>query len=241
VKIGLIQTRGIGDIIIAAPIAHYFIGQGHEVFWPVESNFYSFVQAAFPDIRFIPVYEEQTGYATVEYFLSQPKAELERRGCDTIFCLYSHLLDLDIIDKQLAWSLKFDEYKYAITGVPFDQKWQLSITRNLEREQALFERLAIHGHYIVIHDQGEGFKLDIQLPNDLLRDYQIVRISTLTDNPFDWLLVIERASMLLCVDSCFANLVEQLNFCSHKYLFLRSHTRGTPVFKNSWFFRSAVP
>ncbi|MFZ4858803.1 MAG: hypothetical protein ACOYL3_20675 [Desulfuromonadaceae bacterium] len=239
-KIGLIQTRGIGDIIIAAPIAHYFIGQGHDVFWPVESSFHSSVQAAFPDIHFIPVYEEKTGYATVDYFYNQPKAELERIGCVSIFCLYSHLLDLDIIDKQLAWSLKFDEYKYAVAGVPFDQKWQLSLTRNPEREQALFERLAIHRSYVLVHDQGEGFKLDIQLPEDLLRDYQIVRISTLTDNPFDWLGVIERAGMLLCVDSCFANLAEQLNLCSHKYLFLRSHTRGTPVFKNGWFFRSAA-
>jgi hypothetical protein len=157
-----------------------------------------------------------------------------------MFCLYSHLLDLDIIDKQLAWSLKFDEYKYAISGVPFDQKWRLSVTRDPAREQMLFERLAIHSHYIVIHDHGEGFKLDIQLPDDLLRDYQVVRISHLTDNPFDWLGVIERADMLLCVDSCFANLIEQLNLCAHKYLFLRSHTRGTPVFKNGWFFRSAV-
>ena len=238
-KVGLIQTRGIGDIIIAAPIAHYFIAQGHEVFWPVESSFYPFVQAAFPDIRFIPVYEEQTGFATVDYFLNQPKAELERRGCDAIFCLYSHLLDLDIVDKQLAWSLKFDEYKYAIAGVPFEQKWQLRVTRNPKREQELFDRLAIHGQYIVIHDQGEGFKLDIQLPDDLQRDYQVVRISAVTANPFDWLGVIERAGMLLCVDSCFANLVEQLNLCPHKYLFLRSHTRGTPVFKNGWFFRSA--
>jgi hypothetical protein len=241
VKIGLIQTRGIGDIIIAAPIAHYFIGQGHEVFWPVESRFHSFVQAAFPDIRFIPVYDEQTGYANFDYFYGRPEAELKRLGCDTIFCLYSHLLDLDIIDTQLAYSLKFDEYKYAVAGVPFDQKWQLTVTRNPGREQDLIEHLAIHRRYIVLHDQGEGFKLDIQLPDDLLRDYQIVRISALTDNPFDWLGVIERASMLLCVDSCFANLAEQLNLCSHKYLFLRSHTRGTPVFKNGWKFRSALP
>ena len=239
-KVGLIQTRGIGDIIIAAPIAQYFIGQGHDVFWPVESSFHVSVQAAFPEIRFIPVYEEETGYATVDYFYSRPKAELERIGCDSIFCLYSHLLDLDIVDKQLAFSLKFDEYKYAVTGVPFELKWQLAVTRDPGREQALFERLAIHRHYLLLHDQGEGFKLDIQLSEDLLRDYQVVRISALTDNPFDWLATIERASMLLCIDSCFANLVEQLNFRTHKYLFLRSHTGGTPVFKNGWFFRSAV-
>ncbi len=236
-KIGLIQTRGIGDIIIAAPIAYYFIHQGHEVFWPVDSRFYAAVQAAFPEIRFILINKEETGDATLAYFYSQPLAELIAFGCDSIRSLYSYLSDLDIVDQKLAKSLKFDEYKYAITGVPFDQKWKLMVNRNLEREQALFDRLDIRGEYLVMHEQGSNFKLDIRLPEDMLLDYQVVRISELSDNPFDWIGVIDRASVFVCVDSCFANLAEQLNLCERKYLFLRSDIRTTPVFKNNWQFR----
>ena len=236
-KIGLIQTRGIGDIIIAAPIAQYYINQGHEVFWPVDSGFYPAVQAAFPEIRFMPVSKEQAGGTSLAYFYAQPLAELSAIGCNPIFSLYSYLSGLDIVDPKQANSLKFDEYKYAAASVPFEQKWQLRVNRNLEREQALFERLDIRGDYILMHDQGSNFKLDIQLPEDMLRDFQLVRVSELSDNPFDWIGVIERAGVLVCVDSCFANLAEQLNLCARKYLFLRSDIRATPVFKNNWQFR----
>ena len=236
-KIGLIQTRGIGDIIIAAPIAQYYINQGHEVYWPVDSQFYIFVKDAFPGITFIPINKDETGTGTLEYFVSRPFAELTAIGCNSICSLYSYLSGLDIIDKKLSNSLKFDEYKYAISGVPFDQKWKLVVHRNREREQALLKLLDIRQEYLLLHDQGSNHKQDIRLPEEITRNYQVVRISELSGNPFDWLGVIEGASVFACLDSCFANLVEQLNLCAHKYLYLRSDIRATPVFKNGWHFR----
>lgn len=236
-KIGLIQTRGIGDIIIAAPIAQYFINQGHDVFWPVDSRFFLSVQTAFPEIQFVPICVDEVGDASLAYFVTQPFAKLTSIGCNTIYTLYSFLSGLNIVEPKLAKSLKFDEYKYAITGVPFNQKWNLVVNRSREREQALFDQLGISGEYLVLHDQGSNFKLDIQLPDDMLRAYQVVKVSELTDNPFDWIGVIERARALVCVDSCFANLAEQLDLCAHKYLFLRSAIQTTPVFKNNWQFR----
>ena len=54
-KIGLIQSRGIGDIIIGLPIAKYFVDQGHVVLWPINEEFMSsFVNAA-PYVEFLPV------------------------------------------------------------------------------------------------------------------------------------------------------------------------------------------
>jgi len=237
--IGLIQTRGIGDIIIAAPIAQYFIHQGHEVFWPVDDRIYSAVQAAFPEIRFIPIHmpinmEDDNGIFS--YFYGQPFAELARVGCDTVHSLYSSFHGMGVVNHKLAQSLKFDEYKYAIAGVPFSQKWKLKIARDPNREQRLFQQLNIRGDYLLMHDEAAGFKPDIQLPEDMLRDYQVIKISELSENPFDWIGVIEGASVFVCVDSCFANLAEQLNLCERKYLFLRSETSFTPVFKNNWLF-----
>lgn len=236
-RIGLIQTRGIGDIVIAAPIAQHYIALGHEVYWPVDSRFLPSVQAAFPDIRFIPIDPEQTGNASLSYFYSQPLAELQQLGCTQIHCLYSYLSGLDIVNQKLAHSLKFDEYKYAVANVPFAKKWELSVMRDNGREQALFDRLDIRREYVLVHDQGSNFKLDIQLPEDIVRDYQVIKISEVSSNPFDWLGIIERAHMLVCVDSCFANLAEQLDLCRNKFLFLRSDIRATPVFKNNWQFR----
>ncbi len=236
-KIGLIQTRGIGDIVIAAPIAHYYIERGHEVYWPVDQRFQKFVQAAFPSIYFMPVDSMVTGEASLAYFYSNPLEQLQRAGCSQIHCLYSYLSGQEIVNAKLAHSLKFDEYKYAVTSVPFSQKWNLQIERNLANEQALRDKLSIEREYVVLHEEGSNFRLKIELPQDVLDRYQIVKISAISPNPFDWIGVIERASMFVCVDSCFANLAEQLNLCSQKFLFLRSDIRATPVFKNNWQFK----
>lgn len=236
-KIGLIQTRGIGDIIIAAPIAQFYIAQGCEVFWPVDGRFYAFVQAAFPEINFLPVDPAVTGDTSLAYWYTNPLAQLTARGCSNIYPLYSYLSGLDLPNKKLAHSLKFDEYKYAVAGVPFEQKWKLQVARDSLREQALYLKLGITGKYALLHEQGSNFSLTIELPVDILATHQVVRIGEISNNPFDWLGVIEGASMFACVDSCFANLAEQLDLCKRKFLFLRSDIRNTPVFKNGWQFR----
>ena len=133
-------------------------------------------------------------------------------------------------------SLKFDEYKYAIAGVPFERKWTLDYTRDLKREQALFERLNINGDYVCIHDQAWTMKQSVELTSEMTGGLPEVRISAMTESIFDWRLVIEGAAKLIMVDSCYANLVEQLNLGNDKSLILYSPVSFTPVFKNGWKF-----
>jgi hypothetical protein len=236
-KIGLIQTRGIGDIVIAAPIAQYYVEHGHEVYWPVDQRFHGFVQMAFPAINFLPVELNATGDATLEYFYTQPLKLLQEAGCGQVFSLYSYLGGADVVNTKLATSLKFDEYKYAVANVPFSRKWELQVVRNGAREKDLIQKLEIRGPYALLHEDGSNFRLQIELPSDVQARLQVIRISSITPNPFDWIGVIEQASLFACVDSCFANLAEQLNLCEEKYLFLRSAVGATPVFKNNWKFR----
>jgi hypothetical protein len=56
--------------------------------------------------------------------------------------------------------------------------------------------------------------------------------------PLDWLLTLERASKLILIDSCFANLVEQMNLTNDKAVILKNSVAHTPVFKNGWRFLS---
>jgi hypothetical protein len=233
-KIGIIQTRGLGDIIIAAPIAQYYIEQGHIVYWPIDKRFISSAQCAFPEINFITVDHEVTGEKTLDYFYAEPLRRLNNLNCEQIFPLYSYLSGLKVVNEKLANSLKFDEYKYALTQVPFEHKWKLKVNRNLKREAVLKNKLNLNKPYALIHEEGSDFKLSIELPADIQERLQVIRLTALTDNPFDWLGVIEEANMLVCVDSCYANLAEQTNIASDKYLMLRSDIRGTPVFKNNW-------
>ena len=132
-KIGLIQTGGIGDIVIALPIADYFIEAGHEVVWPVrESNFKIFRETA-PQVNFLSVTQDDRGQA-----YDTPMQMLREQNCGQIFCLYSYLEKHDVTNKSLACSLKFDEYKYAIAGVPFERKWKLQLQRNPQRPPVAF-------------------------------------------------------------------------------------------------------
>jgi hypothetical protein len=229
-RIGLIQTRGIGDIIIAIPIADFFIQQGYEVFWPIDEQFKPFFSQVKPEINFISV-KKGDGY-----FLETPKSILQQHDCQRIINLYSYLLSDGVFDKTSYKSLKFDEYKYAISGVPFSNKWNLKLCRNQKRELELYNKLGITKPYICVHKNGTDFKADITIPNSVSDNYQIIEVDNITDNPFDWIYTFENAAKLIFIDSCFSNLVEQLNLTNEKYLILRSEVHLTPVMKNGWQF-----
>ncbi|MDQ3219259.1 MAG: hypothetical protein ACR2M8_00780 [Pyrinomonadaceae bacterium] len=229
-RIGLIQTRGIGDIIIALPIADFYEEQGFEVCWPIDRRFVEMFRRIKPSIRFFPV-DEGPGF-----FYLDPLSILRENDCEKIISLYSYLSNLNIYDGRLSALLKFDEYKYAISGVPFARKWTLKYDRDIEREQALYDSLGITGDYICYHSTGSGLVLQRELPPHITRGLQLIRVESLTDSPFDWLLTLERAGKLVLVDSCFSNLVEQMNLSNEKYLAARSPVSFTPVYKNGWRF-----
>ena len=235
-KIGLVQTGAIGDIVIALPIACYYLNQGHEVYWPIDKRFVEFFSEAEPRVTFIPV-DSDRGTNTLEYFLKDPYAYLGRVGCDKIFTLYSHLTGIDLGYPRLARSLKFDEYKYAVAGVPFEEKWNLKIVRNAAREHRLREMLDLKKDYVVVHEDGgigSNFKLEIQLPDSITETHQILRIKPLTSSPFDWITIFEGAKQLAMIDCIHANIIEQLRISVQKILYLRSDVRYTPVFASGW-------
>lgn len=234
-KIGLIQTRGLGDILIALPIASYFVDQGHEIYWPIDSRFIKHFEKTFPNVNFLKVNVEEIVENTLEYFYSEPHRILKEINCDEIFNLYSYLSGQEISNTRYSESLNFDAYKYAVCGVPFDEKWKLSPVRSMERELDLFKNLGLNKNedYIAIHEEGSNFKTDF---TELVRnlDLKKVYIEPKTDCLFDWLTVIENAKMIICIDSVFSNLIEQMNLVNTKILYLRSRVNFTPVFRNKW-------
>ena len=68
-----------------------------------------------------------------------------------------------------------------------------------------------------------------------------MRVEEITDNFFDWRLVLERAAKLVMIDSSLANLVESLNLPNEKYLLMRSGINFTPVYRNGWQFVFVKP
>lgn len=234
-RIGLIQTRGIGDIVIAAPIAMYFIRQGHEVFWPIDSEFIEPFQFALPLINFCPVEKSMTGTNTASYFIEYPKKVLEELNCTQTHILYSHLTGYEFAHANFTKFLSFDRYKYAVTGVPFFEKWNLKLNRNTVRERELFNLLNLEPSepYIVVHDVGSNFRAELLNSIDY-RQERIIRITNLTDNFFDWLGVLENCREAHLIDSLYSNVVEQINFKIEKKFYPRSGVEFTPVFKTDW-------
>lgn len=237
-KIGIIQTNAIGDIIIALPIAQWYLEKGHEVFWPIDKSFIKMFSLAAPDVNFIPV-EGEEKFFTYNYFIGTPKKILENLNCDKIFTLYSHLTGIEFNEQRKANSLKFDEYKYAVSGVPFVQKWNLKISNNIEGERKLLEILKINRPYIVLNEKsGPGEVISsIKISDEIRKEFEVIHIEPLTSSLFDWIPVFKNASYIACVDSGPANLIDQLNIDVPKTLYLRSSALFTPVFGSGWQFQ----
>lgn len=227
-KIGLIQSRGIGDIIIALPIAKWYSDRGCHVLWPIDKTFYPSFLKSVNYVEFIPFEFNHT----IEGFLTTPMRLLQERGCETTIPLYSFLGGVKLPKRELYGSLKFDEYKYAISGVPFCEKWKLSIIRDAFREDALFAKLVKNERYVVEHLKGSNCQFDNPFRFD--PSLQVVKISEETDNVFDWIKILENAEFIVMVDSCFANLVEQIGITRPKAFVLRSDIRFSPVLLSNW-------
>ncbi len=236
-RIGIIQTRGMGDIIIAAPIAMHWVDRGHEVLWPIDSEFLEAFTYALPSIQFLPVDRSITGNNTASYFVEHPKELLSNAGCEKVHVLYSHLTGYEFPHSTLSTFLSFDRYKYAVAEVPFAEKWNLKIRRNREREMQLFETLSLspQEEYIVMQDTGSNYKTDLTAR---IKDNgtRLINITPVTENFFDWLGVIESAKELHLIDSVYSNIVDQLNFRNRKNFYSRSPIQFTPILNSNWIF-----
>ena len=230
-RLGIIQSRGLGDIIIALPIAGHYHDRGWEVYWPVLESFVPTLEKNVPWVKWVPVPYDRPG----RYFYDIPMERLRNFKCDEILPLYQHLTGHDFADEKYFQFTKFDQYKYIRAGIPFLKKWDLAkyITRDPVREQALYDQLVTNPEYVVVHRRGSDFEAEVDL-GIVPPEWQVIEITEQTDCIFDWLTILERAQSLILVDSVFANLVDQLGIGEDLYFIQRSHIGLTPVQGQDW-------
>ena len=260
-KLGIIQTRGGGDIIIALPIAKYFFNRGYDVHWIIDQNFYEAFKYAAPYVNFIPISVEESEIQSNirhPYWFETPKKMLTDINCDNLLCfpfeetrhlhqikLYSRLTDSCSIrakELKLSHHTSFDSFKYAVAGVPFKEKWNLDIRRNLEKEMELFNKVILDPSvpYTLINDVSSmgrtSYTYDkTKLLSDLgIPNMPIIETKMITDNLFDWLTIIERCHCFIGLDSAFVNLIEQLQLKIKKFFIRRSPLHFTPVLREDW-------
>lgn len=231
-RLGIIQSRGLGDLIIALPIAHYYYQEGWEIYWPICEEFMPSMKPTAPWVHWIPIPFDRPG----RYFYDIPMERLRNFGCDEILPLYQALTGHPEFSNEVYFQhTKFDQYKYIRAGVPFHYKWRLNecITRNSEREQELYKRVVTNPNYALLHLQGWDHKANFDR-SIIPQDWQQIEITALTDNLFDWLTIIEQAQSIIMVDSSMANLVDQLGLGDDRYFIPRSHIGLTPVQGQHW-------
>jgi len=153
-KLGIIQSRGLGDLVIALPIAGWYRDQGWEVYWPISSEFVESMACAAPWVKWIPVSTDAG-----PFFYNVPMERLKNFKVDEIICLYQALTGHSFHEEKYFQYTKFDQYKYIKAGVPFKEKWNLAkyITRDAVRETALYDRLVTNKNYVVTHLTGSNF------------------------------------------------------------------------------------
>jgi hypothetical protein len=231
-KLGIIQSRGLGDIVIALPIARYYYEQGWEVVWPICDTFMDNVVDYVPWVKWVPIPVDPQG----RFFYDVPMERLRNFKCDEILPLYQHLTGHDFSQELYFQYTSFDQYKYLRAGVPFLNKWRLAdcITRHPDREQRLREQLVTNPLYALVHLEGSDHKAQFD-PSIIPPDWQTIYITEgLTKSIFDWCDLLDHAQSIICVDSCMANLVDQLALGEDRYFIPRSHIGLTPVQGQHW-------
>ena len=144
-------------------------------------------------------------------------------------------------DPDIFPILKFDQYKYAVAGVPFLHKWKLVdyIARDPIAEDALYNRLVKKSRYIVAHLAGSDRRVELDFSEVERQGVQVIRIEEgVTPYALDWLKIIKGAEALYMIDSCYSNLVDQLNVTVEKTFIRRSKMDLTPVLGNAWNYMS---
>ena len=229
-RLGIIQSRGLGDIVIALPIAQWYHQQGWEVYWPICQEFWPSFKDSAPWVKWIPIPTDSG-----QFFYDTPMERLKNFKCDEIIPLYQALTNHKFHEEKYFQHTKFDQYKYIRAGVPFLEKWRLStcVTRNPDREQALYNRLVKNPNYVVVHLEGSDHRAEWDA-SVVPADWQVIYITPETDSIWDWLQIIEGAQSLIMVDSVYANIIDQMGLGEDRYFIARSHIGLTPVQGQDW-------
>lgn len=221
-RLGIIQPGKIGDIIVCLPIARYYSNKGYKVFWPIDKNIISNFVGYCDYVEFIPI---------------DFHCDIARQVC-LKQCWCNHLLDLSFTlpgswdnfntkyYKENESTIKFDQLKYEIADIPFEEKWNLQITRNESKEKELFLQLnPTKEEYVVVQWRGSDYFKQIKIQD--IDNIKQIEVQPITNSVFDWIYVLEKAKGFVLVDSSVANLVEQLKLPQPKMFLARQPARPT--------------
>jgi hypothetical protein len=238
-RIGIVLPGKVGDIIICLPIAKYYHDLGYEIYWPLYNELIENFKSYINYVNFIPTYSEDR--------ITESFQILKSHNCQ--------ILDLSFTSpgswhnentkNYLSQNEKsFDEFRYFLANVDFQKKWDLTIQRDHEKENSLYEKLVKSEKYCLIQRNSSDNKIEFDIDCSKY-DGQIIDVLPHTNSVLDWIKLLENAERVILIESCFNNLIDQLKIKNNKqYLILKNgyygvslndgHLKGMPRLKNDW-------
>jgi hypothetical protein len=224
-KLGIIQPGRLGDLIICLPIANFYYERGYRVYWPIFHKFVTMMTEAAPYIDFRPTTDD------VYHCVPQAKSMLYK--CDEILDLAATFPGSQVTEQYVKegdgfGKERFDEFKYKIAKVPFNEKWNLKYDRNLKEEERVFTSYVKQEKFDIFSIKHSKGKLNVSFESK----HQLIEINE-NHSIFHWRKVLENAQTIALVDSAMANFVEQLQTKNKKILLMKPGQPG-PTFRGDW-------
>jgi hypothetical protein len=222
-KLGIIQPGRLGDIIICLPIAKWYADKGYEVIWPIGNGYVSNFAGYIDYVTFV-------GIGSLD--CNEARSVVVTK-CNTLIDLSITFPNSHPGNDEFFFAnrskMHFDEIKYLFANVPFEEKWNLHFTRNHKNELDLYNSLNLKDEaYTFVHNRGSSESFQYQAaPGE-----RVVIAHEAMPSIFDWMYVIERASKIVCIDSCFANLIEQSYSGLCEKFLVRRAADVRPVYKD---------
>jgi hypothetical protein len=207
-KVFIGQPGAFGDLLVCAPIAKHYADAGYEVFWPVGDEHLSIIEKfsyvtpiRLPDLTLVKHDDPREVKMISNVIMGMQLAEQMEGEF------------LNLADRPIPSSMPEDtgetpeEKKYRIAEVPWEKKYTLEWTRDIEKENELFDLVTDAKDYIFCHlDQSDGTGCDLPDSTDNRNIVNCVPIDGY--NILDWYRVIIEASEIYCIESsiqCFVD------------------------------------
>lgn len=210
---------GLGDMLVSNAIFRHF-AKTHGLIIPCKAHNLTSVQFMLRDIKPTPAFLSVTNDEQVNRLLGVAA----KRGVD--------VLRLGMFANSSFDEKQWDKEFYRVAGIPFEQRWDgWKVERDLSRE---FEP-PTEPYAFVHEDPKRGFILDrarVPMSIKIVCPYPGV-----TDNIFEYCRLIENATELHLIDSCFAILADSLTTLKAKRKVVHLYARENalpPTYQPGW-------
>jgi len=204
-----------GDIIVCAPIAKNYFDRGYKVYWPARAEYLDLLSrfdyvnpVPLPDLLLVNQFGDEENRNMSDILMGQ-------NICSTMEdSIYLHVGDRFVDGKYPFATPRINgetimEKKYRISGVDFIENYNLVWTRDVKKEQELYELVVKEEKYVFAHlSSSRGGRVDLPLAENLsvVEPYIIPGYSIL-----DWFKVIQNAERIYCTESSFQCFVDGMS------------------------------